>query len=108
MRVHRERRDSGVLVDEENLLPRLAAVDRTEHAALFAAVPQGSASRDIDTIGPCRMDHDLADVLGGFQADMLEALAPIDRFVDAIAEARALTVVWFARADPDRIRIGTR
>src|SRR5207302_1158493 len=66
---------------------------------------QRSLGGDVDDAGVARVEEDLADVLGLFQADLLPALAAVKGLVDAVAVAdRALAVV-LAGADPDDARV---
>src|SRR5438105_13993744 len=63
---------------------------------------------DIDDVWIPRIDDDAGDRLRILQAHPGECFACVCRFIDAIAEARALPVIRFPRSNPDDIWIGRR
>src|SRR5262249_15432864 len=91
--------------DLEDLLPRLTAVRGLVQAAVAAVVPQRALRRDVDDRGIAGVDDDLADVLRFLEADLVPALAAVQRLVDAVAITDASLAVVLARADPDGERI---
>src|SRR5207237_3511713 len=60
--IHREVGGSRLLVDEEDLLPCLAAVFRAEDAALRVGPPDVSLSGDVHQVRVGRMDPDPRDL----------------------------------------------
>jgi hypothetical protein len=105
-RIDRDVGEPGVLVDEFDLVPGLAAVGGLEDAALRVRAEQMAGRRDIDRVGLLRINYDARDRLRLLQADVREGLSAVDRLVDAVAERRRLAVVRLARADVDDVRIG--
>jgi len=61
-RIHHEIVGSGVVVNLQDLLPGLAAVDRLVHAALAAGTPEAARGGDEDNVVVARIDHDAVDV----------------------------------------------
>ena len=107
-RIHHEVVGARVVVDLQDLLPRLAAVDRFVDPALAARPPEAAGRRDEDDVVCSRIDDDAADVAGGAEADVGVGLAAVGRLVDAVAPRCALTVVRFTGPDPDEIRVVLR
>src|SRR5262249_36530614 len=81
--------DAGVVVDVQDALPVLAAVAALVQATVAAAVPQRALGGDVDGVRVARVDEDLADVLGAFEAQLLPGFAAIGRAINAIAVADA-------------------
>src|SRR5262249_12278941 len=104
-RVHDHVGDAGVLADVEDLLPELCAVGGLVEPAGAAGGPEGLLGGDVDDVGVARVDDDLADVLGGGQADVAPGLAAVVGAVDAVAVADAALAVVLAGADPDDLGV---
>src|SRR5262245_8501000 len=100
--------DAGLVVDVEDLLPGLAAIDGLEQAAFFAGTPQPSERADIHDVGVGGIDRDLADLERVPQSHVRPRLAAIAGLVDAIAPRNAVAGVGLAGADPDDCWIGLR
>ena len=104
-RVHRQIDRAGVLIQAEHVLPVPSAVDRHEHSTLRVCTPQVSERGYVDDIGILRVDDDAADVVRLAKPHVLPCPAAVGRLVDAIAPRGALSVVGFARANPDDVVI---
>ena len=104
-RIDRDVGDAGVVVDEEHVAPRLAAVDRLEEAALAVRAPQVPERRDEDDLRVGGMKRDAGDVPRVAQPEMIPGAAAIGRLVDAVAPGRVLLVARLARAHPDDLGI---
>ncbi len=103
--VHDDVGDAGVLVDRQHGIPGLPAVRRLVEAAVAAGAPERALRGDVDDVRVLRVDEDLADVLGGLQADVLPALAAVLALVDAVAVADAPLRVVLPRAHPHDVRV---
>src|SRR6185295_18481741 len=102
LRVHRQTRAAGVLVDEEHALPVLAAVGRAEDAALLLRCGDASDRAGKDDVGIGRMNEDAADAAGLVEAGLRPRLAGVERLVDAVADHVAVANrPRLARARPD-------
>ena len=99
---HHEIDDARLVVDEERLLPRLAAVLGHEQAALGVGREEVAHRGDVDDVRVLRMDEDARDVVRVAQAHVRPRLARVGRLVDAVAGVRAARLVGLAGADPDR------
>ena len=97
-----------VVVDEQRLRPRLAAVRRHEHAALRVGPEQVSHCRDPDHVRVLRVDDDAGDRLRFPQADVRERVPGVGGLEHAVTERRALAVVRLAGADVEHARIRRR
>ena len=107
-RVHRQVRGAGLLVDVEDLLPRLAAVLRAEDPALGVGAPDVALRRDVDEVRIRRMDADARDLAGVAQPDVLPGPAAVGRLVDAVAVRDVAADGLLSGADVDHVRIGLR
>ena len=105
-RVHRQINRAGVFIQAKHVLPVLSAVDRHEHAAFRVRTPKVSERGRVYDIGVLRIDDDSADVVRLTKTHVLPRPAAVGRLVDAIAPRGALSIVGFARADPDHVGIG--
>ena len=76
---------ADAVVDVEHFLPRLAAVDRAEHAALVVPREEMSHRRDVDDVRIRRVDDDARDVMRVGQAHELPGLAGVGGLEDALA-----------------------
>ena len=85
LRVHVETGAPGVLVDEEDLLPVLAAVHRAIDTAFLLRSGQSARSTDISDVGIRGVGHDLADAAGFVETHVSPGAAGIGRLVDAVA-----------------------
>src|SRR5687768_2391511 len=100
--------DAVLVIDVECLGPRLAAVSRHVHAALFVWTKRVAQCADVHDVGILRMDGDSRDALGFSQTHVLPRLAAIGRLVNSIAERNAVAHVRLASTDPDHLRITDR
>ncbi len=83
--VHRQVDETGVLVDELDTGPRLAAIISLEQAALLVRTPHVSESGDVNDLRILRVHDDTADVARLFEAHVRPRLAAVDGLVDAVA-----------------------
>ena len=95
---------AGVLVEEEHLLPALAAVGRAEDAALGIGAVGVSEHRGEDAVGVARVDGERRDLLPLLEAEVLPGLAAVGRLVDAVADREIGALQPLARADVERLR----
>src|SRR5207248_3194568 len=85
MRVHRKLRAAGVFIDEQRLLPSLAAVAGLEDAALPlwpVRLPDCARKNDIRIM---RINDDASNVAGLLQSHAAPRPAAVCVFVDAVA-----------------------
>src|SRR5713226_6804577 len=94
---------ADVFVFVENLLPGLAAVERTEHAALGVRPVGMSLGRDEQAIGIFGIDDDGCDLLRVAQSEMLPGVARVGRFVDSVAYGKIGTTQAFSTANVDYV-----
>ena len=99
---------AGVLVLEQHVLERLAAVGRAEDAALLVRAVGMAERGDEQAIRVLRIDRELRNLLRVAQAEMRPGLAGVGRFVDAVADGEVRARQPFAAADVDDVRIGRR
>src|SRR5262245_9106242 len=97
---------ASVLVQDQGMLPGLAAVAGLEDPAFPVGSPQMAQGSDVGGIGVLRMDSDVADVMGVAQAKVFPGLAAVGGAVDAIAPGDRVAGVGLATADPDDVGIG--
>ena len=95
-----------LVVDEQRLLPRLAAVDRLEDAALGGRAEGRAERRRPDDVGVARVHADAADLAALAQAGELEALAGVGALEDAAPDDHVRADGRRAGADVDVV--GTR
>ncbi len=96
------------VVDEQRLLPRLAAIGRLEDAALVVRTKRRSQRREPHRIGVHRVHLDAADLAGVLQAHELPLRAAVSRLVDAAADDDVRADRGAAGADPHVIGIRRR
>ena len=107
-RIHHEAVRAGHLAVRQpvrELVPRLAAVDRLEHAAAADRRPDVAEGRDVRDVLVGRMQANAADVVRVLQADVLEVIAAVGRLVDAVTPRGRVALVAFAGADPDQVLV---
>ena len=105
-RVHVDVDDAGLVVEEEDLLPGLAAVGGLEQAAFLVGAVEPAQGADVDDVGIFRMDGDAADLEGLLQAHVLPGLAAVGGLVNAVAVGDGVAWVVLAGADPDDVAVG--
>ncbi len=88
--------------------PGLAAVVRDVEPALAPRRPEVAERGDPGRLRVFRMDGDSRDRPRGLQSHVGEGLAAVRREVDAVSPGRAVPVVAFSRADPQRLRVRGR
>src|ERR1035437_6471996 len=101
MRIENEVHASDVLVFVQTLLESLAAVERTEDAALGVGAVGMSLGRNEEAIGILGVDDDGCDLLRFAQSQMLPGAAGIGRFVDTIAYGEIGAAQAFTTSDID-------
>ena len=106
--IHGEIGRAGVLVDEQHLVPGLAAVDRLEYAALGVRTPQMADGGNVHDIGVARMNDDAPDVTRFFEARGSPGATRVERLVDAVAPRGALPIVRLTGAGPHDAAVGRR
>ena len=62
--MHDEVDDAGLVVEDTDALPGLAAVGGLEQAALLVRAVEPAEGADVDDVGILRVDDDLADLEG--------------------------------------------
>ena len=99
-RVEGEVDEAGVVVDVEDLRPRLAAVRRPVDAALGVGAEQVPQRRHPHDVGVRGVDGDAPDVARLLQPREPPRLAAVRGVIHALAPRRAVAVVRFPRPDP--------
>src|SRR5579871_5680467 len=107
-RMHGEIDDAGLIINVEDLLPGRAAVGRLEEPALLIGSIEPAKGPDVNDVGIFGMDLDAARLEGLLEPHVLPGLAPIGRFVHAVAIRNGVARIVFARSDPDNVSIGGR
>ena len=97
---------AGALVAEENALPAVAAIGRTEDAPLLARHPVLPERRDVDNGRIGRVDADLGDAVRVAEPDVLPGGARVAAAVDAVAGQDVAANAGLAGADEDEIGVG--
>ncbi len=105
-RVHLDLVRARVLVDLQDLLPRLAGIGRFVEAAVTARAEETALRRHEHDVVVLGVDRDAVDVERPIEAGVGERLAAVGRLPDAVAPRRALPVVAFTRANPDEVGVG--
>ena len=105
-RVEGEVDEAGVVVDVEDLLPRLAAVRGPVDAALGVGAEQVPQRRHPHDVGVRRVDGDAPDVARLLQPCEPPRLAAVRGVIHALAPRRAVAVVRFPGTDPHLERVG--
>ena len=106
VQIHRDVGAAGVLVDEQRLRPRLAAVGRAEDAALrlrAVGVAERAGEHDVRVL---RVDDEARDAAGLLEAHQRPGLAGVGRLVDALADRDVAADLALAGAGPDDVRVG--
>jgi hypothetical protein len=108
--VHRDVDAAGVLVDEQNFIPRLAAVGGFENAALRVRFEHVSHRGRKDDVRVARIDRERRRHVRVAQPRIRPGLAGVGRFVDAVARVEVTADVGLAgtRIDDVRVRVGDR
>src|SRR5262249_43226296 len=109
LRVHRQPRAAGVLVDEQDAVPVRAGVGRAEDAALLLPAGPAPFGADEHRVGIRRMDDHARDATGLVEAGVRPRLSRVERFVDAVADDVAVANrPRLARPGPDDVRVAGR
>ena len=103
--MHLDVNDACLIVDEEYLLPALAAVDGLVETSILAGPVEPAQCADVDDVGILGVDFNAADLKALGESHVLPGLAAIGRFVDAVAVGDRVARVIFAGADPDDIAV---
>ena len=98
--------NAGLVVDVEDLVPRLAAVDCLEETPLLVRPPESAKGAHVNDVGVFGVDRDAADLKGFGQSHVGPRLSAVDRFVDTVAPRDTVARIRFARADPDDFGVG--
>src|SRR5262249_25588090 len=106
--VDRDRDDAGLVVDEQDFLPRLAAVRRAVHAALRSPAERLTDGRDVRDVGILRMDLQLPDLPDVTESDVLPRASRVRRLVDASADDHVRADRFAAGADVNDVGIRIR
>ena len=102
LRIHRDVRAAGVLVDEQRRSPGLAAVGRAEDAALRLR-PVGVAERAREhDVRIRRIDDEARDAAGLLEAHQRPGLAGVGGLVDALPDRDVAADAWPRRCRPRR------
>src|SRR5205823_3923008 len=103
--VHRHVDDARLVVYEFDLFPGRPAVSGLVQAAVGVGAVEPAQRADVNGVGVLRVDDDLADLEGLFQAHALPGLTTVGGLVDAIAVGDAIARVALAGADPDDVLV---
>src|SRR5262249_32267992 len=106
--VDRDRRDAGLIVDEQDFLPRLAAVFRAVNAALRSPAEGLTDRRHVRDVRILRVDLQLRDLADFAQPDVRPRLAGVGRLVDAASDDDVRSDGFAAGAHVDHVRIRIR
>ena len=104
--VDRDRHGAGLIVDEEHLLPRPAAVFRAVHAALGSPSERVADRRDERDVRVLRVHLHLADLADVLQPGELPRSARVRGPVHAAPEDHIRPDCLAARPDVDDVRVG--
>ena len=104
--VDRDRHGAGLIVDEEHLLPRPAAVFRAVHAALGSPSERVADRRDERDVRVLRVHLHLADLADVLQPGELPRSARVRGPVHAAPEDHVRPDCLAARPDVDDVRVG--
>ena len=104
-RIHHEVRRAGLVVDEQHLLPALAAVKGAEDAAVRVRSPHMALRCHVDNVGVPRVDADAGDLLGVLKTDVRPGGAPVGGLVDAVTVRRVAADGRLAHAGDDHVRV---
>ena len=107
-RIEDDVRESRVLIDVLDILPRSAAVGGAIESALAAGIPERAGSRHEHDLRIGRMDDDAADVLRFPETHVRPAFAAVLGLVDAVAPGCAALIVVLTRSYPDDLGIAWR
>src|SRR6185437_5428044 len=107
-RIHDEVDGAGLVVDVEDLAPRLATVRRLEHAALGIGLEDVAHRCGIHHVGIVGIDDEGADGVGIGQACRMPVVAGVFGAENAITGDDIAADVALARADLDHFRVGGR
>ena len=102
--IHRAR----FVVGEQDTIPRLATVGRSEDPALLARSIQVTQCRYENDVGICGVDTDPRNVFRIFKADVFPVLATVDGLPHAVAAGHVTANSDFTAADVNRVRVGFR
>ncbi len=105
-RIHHQVDDAGLVVDEQNLAPRLAAIGGLEDAAVRAGDEHVAHRRSVGHVRVLRIDHDIADRVRVAEPGVLPRPAGIGRPVDAVTGDERAADVALARPHVDHVRVG--
>ena len=97
--------DSGVLIDIQNVLPGLAAIDAAVHAALGVWPPKSAEGAYEDDVWVSGIDVDFADVARLSEPHVLPGLAAVGGVIDAIAPGDRVPAALLTGAEPDVFRV---
>ena len=104
-----ERRSRPFVIDVENFLPGLTAIDCLEQSSFRVLVPHKSAQRtDPNDVRILRMNGECPGLKRLLQPHVLPGLAAVSRFVNAVAPGNAVAGIGFSSPDPDDVRIALR
>ena len=106
--VHDQVDGAGVVVDVQDLLPRVAAVGRAVDAPLRVGAPQVADRRHVRHVRVPGVDLNARDVVRVGQPQVRPRAPGVGGAVDAGAPRRALPVLRLARADPDDVGVRRR
>src|SRR5205823_1324435 len=94
-----------VLIFVEHFLECVAAVQRSEYAALFVWSIRMTSNSYEHIIGMARVDSDLRNLLPVAQSKMRPCLTRVRRFVNTVADRQVRSLQPFPTANVDDTRI---
>src|SRR5262249_45865760 len=96
------------IIDEEHALPRLAAVTRSEDAALLLRAVAAAHRRDENGLRISRVDRDAADTSGELEPHVRPRLTGVGRPVHTVANLDVRPNERIASARPDDVLVRSR
>src|SRR5262249_49328211 len=100
--------DAGLVIDEMDAVPGLAALHRPLPAAILAGRVEAAQGADVDDVGVVRVTHDPAGLKGLLQPHVGPGLAAVGRFVDPVAVRNRVARVVLAGAHPNDVPVRGR
>src|SRR5690349_4722204 len=107
LHVYRESRATGVLIDEQDALPRLSTVRRAVYASFLLRAGDAPERTDVNDVRIRRMHDDASDAAGLVEPHVLPRRAGVRREVDTVAhDVGVADRPRLAGARPHHVRIG--
>ena len=98
--VHYHVDDPGLVVNEQDLFPSLAAVGRLKHTAIFIRAIESSGGSDINNFWILWGNKDATDLVSLLEPHVLPSGSAIGRFIDSISVRNRVARIRFACSRP--------